>query len=150
MYQDSPDRPNEGITTSPACNHYRQARQRVIRSLQKALHIPSRPFLCANLKHIDVSKLFLYPKPSGKARTLRGVKCHSDLLLSTWMRLVSCVIGQVVESCGGSQTVGSLTMMGYFGQMLHVRIVDSFLCCWKNGSLVFDNDLHNIASPASD
>jgi hypothetical protein len=103
----------------------------IMRSFQKALDVPSPPFLCANLKHhIDFSELFLYPtKPSGEA-TLRRAKGHSDQpLTSTWTRLVSGVVGQVAESCGASQTVGSLTMLGYFCQMLHVRIVDSFLRC---------------------
>ena len=83
----------------------------------------------ANLKHIDGSELFLYPKPSGEV-ILRRAKGHSDQPLTTWTRLVSRVVGQVAESCGGSQTVGSLTiMMGYLGRMLHVRIVDLFLRC---------------------
>ena len=107
----------------------------------------------ANLKHIDGSELFLYPKPSGEV-ILRRAKGHSDQSLTTCLDKIGftcCWAG-----CGELWRITDCWQPHYDGGIFwsNVACGNGRLACscaaGKNGSLVFDTDWHNIASPASD
>ena len=79
----------------------------------------------ANLKHIDGSELFLYPKPSGEV-ILRRAKGHSDQPLTTCLDKIGftccwagCRALWRITDCWQPHYDG-----GYFGRMLHVGMVD--------------------------